>query len=208
MWPFIAMAVSAAMSAGGAHASAKAQKLNLKSQAAMDEINAGIARQQAEGAFIQGRHQIMQNTMQTGQMMGSQRASLASRGIDIGYGSAAEIRAGTAAMREIDYNTLSANALRAAWGYKTQVTDLENRALMGIANSNAISPGKAAFGSLLTDAAKSYGMYSMMGGGSGNTTTAQPSGTPADWGASNFMGSGTPWYQSAYGSMSNLMNKW
>ncbi|MCM1513279.1 MAG: hypothetical protein NC112_09270 [Oxalobacter formigenes] len=164
MWGLIASAAGGLLSAGGAYASAKAQKANLKSQAKIAEINADLARHQAEGAFIQGRSQIMQSTMQSAQAMGRQRAQLASRGGDIGYGSAAEIRAGSAAMREIDYNTLSANALRTAWGYKSQAIDLENQALVANANANAISPGKAAFGSLLTSAVSSFAMYSMMGG--------------------------------------------
>lgn len=165
MWGLIASAAGGLLSAGGAYSSAKAQKANLKSQARIAEINADLARQQAEGAFIQGRSQIMQSTMQSAQAMGRQRASLAARGGDIGYGSTAELRAGSAAMREVDYNTMSANALRTAWGYRSQATDLENQALVARANANAISPGKAAFGSLLTSAVSSFAMYSMMGGG-------------------------------------------
>lgn len=167
MWPLIAMGAGGLLSAGSAYASAKSQKANLKYQAQIAKTNADLAGYQAEGAFIQGRSQIMQHTMQSGQAMGRQRASMAARGGDIGYGSNAEIRAGSAAMREVDYNTLSANALRTAWGYRQQATDYENQSMMASANANAISPGKAAFGSLLTSAASSYMMYSMLGGGAG-----------------------------------------
>lgn len=162
MWGLVAvMAAKALMDTSSAFSSAKAEKAQLKHQARMAEINADLSRHKAEGAFVQGRSQIASTMRQHGQALAQQRASMASRGIDMGYGSAAETRATAEFFAETDYNTMSANALRNAWGYKQEATNYENQALMARANANAIDPGKQAFFSLLGSAAQSYAGYAM-----------------------------------------------
>lgn len=165
MWGLVAMgAVSGLLGASGSYNSAKAEKAQLKHQARMAEINADLSRHKAEGAFVQGRSQIASTMRQHGQALAQQRASMASRGIDMGYGSAAEARATSEFYAETDYNTMSANALRNAWGYRQEATNYENQALMARANAKAIDPGKQAFSTLLASAATTYAGYAMATG--------------------------------------------
>jgi hypothetical protein len=92
--------------------------------------------------------------MQAGHLKARQRVGQAAGGIDLGTGSAAEVRASTDIMKEIDANTLGANAVRSAWGQRMQGTNYQNQALMARANAAAISPGAAAATSLLGSAGK------------------------------------------------------
>lgn len=158
----------------GTYYSAKAQKANFKHEAAMADVNAGLATQKAEGAFVQGRTQIFNTMRQYGQQMARQRASMASRGVDMGYGSMAESRATSEFMAQVDYNTMSANALRTAWGFRQEATNYQNQARIARANASAISPSRQAFASLIGSAARSFMMYSAMNGG-----TPEKSKTPA-----------------------------
>jgi len=86
---------------------------------------------------------------------------MAANGIDIGQGSAAELQASTDIMKEIDANTLTANAIRHAFGYQTQATNARtqgvnarNAALAQQAAASGISPGMAGATSLLGSATK------------------------------------------------------
>ena len=56
-------------------------------------------------------------------------------------------------------NTLTANAVRSAWGYRTQAVNFENEALTKRATAGAISPFGSAAGSLLGSAATVAGSW-------------------------------------------------
>lgn len=139
-------------SAVGSYFSAATQKATLKGQAAVADVNARIAELGAQSALLQGQQQVGALTLKAGQLKSSQRASMAANGIDLGVGNAAEIQASTDIMKEIDANTLTANAVRSAWGYRTQAVNFQNEALMKRAGADSISPGMAAAGSLLGSA--------------------------------------------------------
>lgn len=139
-------------SAVGSYFSAATQKINLNTQAAIADSNARIAEVGAQSALLQGQQQVGALTLKAGQLKSSQRASMAANGIDLGVGNAAEIQASTDIMKEIDANTLTANAVRSAWGYRTQAVNFQNEALMKRAGADSISPGMAAAGSLLGSA--------------------------------------------------------
>lgn len=141
-----------ASSAIGSYFSAGAQKATLQGQAAIADTNARIAELGAQSVFAQGQQQVGALTLRAGQLKSTQRASMAANGIDLGEGSAAEILASTDIMKEIDKNTLEANAVRSAWGYRTQAVNFENDALMKRAGADSISPGMAAATSLLGSA--------------------------------------------------------
>lgn len=139
-------------SAVGSYFSAATQKATLKGQAAVADVNARIAELGAQSALLQGQQQVGALTLKAGQLKSSQRASMAANGIDLGVGSAAEIQASTDIMKEIDANTLTANAVRSAWGYRTQAVNFENEALTKRATAGAINPFGSAAGTLLTNA--------------------------------------------------------
>ncbi|MDR2219726.1 MAG: hypothetical protein LBE24_04005 [Methylobacillus sp.] len=145
--------------AAGAYYGAASEKVNLKAQAAIAETNAKIAEIGAETALAQGAAQIAQQTMEAGHIKSRQRANLAAAGVDLKVGSAAETQATTDIMKEIDKNTLHANAVKNAWGYRTQAVDYRNQALMARATAKGISPSKAMFSSILGSAGRVAGSW-------------------------------------------------
>lgn len=160
-------------SAMGSHSGASSQKSALKGQARLADINARIAELGAHSALEQGKQQVAQVTHRAGQLKGSQRATMAANGIDLGAGNAAEVQASTDMMKEIDSNTVRHNALRNAWGHRTQSMNYTNEANMARANASGISPGGSAFSSLLggaTQVASSW--YGMNQGGMFDTQHA------------------------------------
>jgi len=136
----------------GAFAGASAQRASLRYQAEVANINAGTAARAAEAALMVGQHQAQASMMATANLKSTQTAHLAANGVDLGEGSAARTLASTDIMGKIDANTIEANAVRAAWGYRTQQTNYENDARMRQASAAAISPTLAAGTSLLTSA--------------------------------------------------------
>lgn len=146
-------------SAIGGYFSAATQKATLKGQAAVADTNARIAELGAQSALLQGQQQVGALTLRAGQLKSSQRAALAANGIDLGVGSAVELQASTDIMAQIDKNTIEANAVRSAWGYRTQAVNFQNEALTKRATAGAISPFGAAAGSLLGSAGSVAGSW-------------------------------------------------
>lgn len=149
-----AQVTSALMGTVGSFYSAKAQRAALRSQATVDRINARIMEQGAQSTLLQGQQQVGQLTLKAGQLKSSQRAAMAANGIDLGVGNAAEIQASTEVMKEIDKNTVEANAVRAAWGYRTQGSNFENDAIAKSATASTIAPIGSAVSSLLGGASQ------------------------------------------------------
>ena len=130
-------AVSGAI--GGFYGS-KMSKRQLAFEADMSRINGRIAELGAYSALDNGQKQIASLTLQAGQLKSRQRASMAANGIDLGEGSAAEIQASTELMKQIDMHTLETNAVRSAWGYRIESSNLQSAALMKDGSAAGISP--------------------------------------------------------------------
>ena len=77
---------------------------------------------------------------------------LAANGVDMGYGSAADVLTTTDVLGEIDANTIAANAVYQAWGYRTQGVNYNNSALTKQAQASATSPLMSAAGTALGSA--------------------------------------------------------
>lgn len=142
----------AVSSAIGSYWSAKSQKIGLDLQAHLAEVNARISELGAETELASGERQVGAATMRYGQLKSSQRAAMAANGVDLGEGSAAEIQASTDLIKEIDKNTIEANAMRSAWGLRMQGVNYQNEARMANATGSSISPGAAGLSTLLTGA--------------------------------------------------------
>lgn len=134
----------AATSAIGGYFGAATQQANLRGSAAMADANARIATVNARTAELgaqsvlqQGQQQIGALTLKAGQLKGTQRTALAANGVDLGEGNAAEILASADFMKEIDVNTLTANAIRSAWGYRTQGLNAQTQAMNFTNQANA-----------------------------------------------------------------------
>jgi hypothetical protein len=87
-------------------------------EAKVATANAAIKTDQASDALARGRIDNLRYQRQLAQQMGEQNARLAANGIDIGYGSAANVRADTAMFGREDVNTINENAIRETKGYE------------------------------------------------------------------------------------------
>lgn len=119
-----------------------------RSQGKIAEVNARMARLAAYSAMDAGQKEAGRLSMKAGQIKSSQRVAMAANGIDLGSGNAAELQASTDLMKEIDMNTIKSNAVRSAWGYKTQAMNYDNQAKA----LKSTSPVTAAGNTLLTGA--------------------------------------------------------
>lgn len=175
----------------GSFYGAATQKANLRGQTAVAEanarisdtnirmanVNARISELGAQSALRQGQQEVGRLTLQAGQLKSRQRVTMAANGIDISQGNAAEIFASTDLMKQVDADTIQANAMRTAWGYRTeamnakaqaigagtQSMNFRNQALASQAAGSAISPIGGAASSLLSGAgsvASSWYQYS------------------------------------------------
>lgn len=161
----------------GSFYSAKSQKSNLQHQARMADINARIAETGAKTELARGQAEYARHTLQAGHLKSAQRAALAANGVALNEGSAAEMLAATDIMKEIDAQTIEENALRNAWGYRSQAADYRNQALMGQAQASSISPAGAGLQTLLGSApmvAEYWDKYSRQKGiGSGKLSAEE-----------------------------------
>lgn len=136
----------------GAYYSGKRQKARLRHRAAIDEINARSAESAAQGELERGQLREQSARLQTAQLKSAQRARLAANGIDLSSPTAANVLTSTDVMGEIDANTIAANAIRAAWGLRTEAVGLQNDALLARAGADSVNPLGQAAASLLGNA--------------------------------------------------------
>lgn len=111
--------------------------LNAEHARFVGDTNARIAELAAQSALYQGERQSGALTLQAGQLKSRQRASMAANGVDLGVGNAAEVQASTDIMKEVDRATIEANAVRQAWGYRLQATEMQNESAQRAVNYQA-----------------------------------------------------------------------
>ncbi len=122
----------------GSYFSALGQKNALRFQAQIDDQNA----LHTASAGVDQASQVLQRG---GQMMATQKASMAANGVELGDGSAAQVVASTDTMRQVDANTTVNNAMQQAFSYQEDATAKR-------AAASAISPAIAGFATLLSGA--------------------------------------------------------
>lgn len=140
------------MAAFGAFAGAQGQSSSLRAQADIAGINATTAERTAQSALFAGQQQEQRSMLATSNLKGQQQASFAANGIDLGEGSANRTLTSTDVLGKIDANTIAANAVRSAWGYRTQAVNFQNEALQKRASADSISPWMAGASSLMNSA--------------------------------------------------------
>lgn len=178
--------VSAIGNAALARTQAKSQKSSLQFQRDMAQVNARNAERSAESVLDQGQQQIGALTMRAGQIKSSQRAAMAANGVALDEGNAVETQASTDLMKEIDMNTIQANAVRSAWGFRMQGVNYANQGVMAGASASAINPGTSAATFLMGSAGSvAQSWYYMNKAGMFNTPSNGSSG-----------GGGTPGFSS------------
>lgn len=138
----------------GSYYQAQAMSNNLKFQADMARINAQISETNAQAVLLSGQRAQQNVRLRTAKLKSSQRVGMAANGIDLGSRTAVNVLTSTDVMGEIDANTVEANAIRAAFGYRTQSVNEMNTAGLASAVADGISPFGSATGSLLGNAGK------------------------------------------------------
>jgi hypothetical protein len=106
------MGAGVGMQAMGAYNQASQQRAALENQAQ-------IAEWQAQQSLAAGVAQTNNSQLKTGSLIGEQRAQLAASGVDLGSGSANDILTSSRFMGDRDALTISDNATRTAWAYRT-----------------------------------------------------------------------------------------
>lgn len=149
------MAVSMAMSAK--QASAQKQSGNVQAQVA--EMNAKISDQAANDAINRGGAEADKQRSRARQLAGTQSATMAANGVDLGTGGAMDILGDTAAMGELDALTVLNNASREAYGHRVSAFNERLSGAMGKRQSD-----EAYKKTILTSPLKAYGAYQMGGG--------------------------------------------
>ncbi len=142
-----------AAGAVGAYYGAQSNRDALNLQATIGDINARMAETTAQSVLLAGQRQEQAVRIATANTASSQRVALAANGVDVGEGTAARVQASTAILGEIDADTVAANAVRAAWGYRSQATSYRSDAAMKRAGAGALNPLLAGATSLLGSAA-------------------------------------------------------
>lgn len=148
-------AASAGISAYGAIEQGKANSAAASYQAQVAQNNQTIANQNAQFALQQGQQEEAAKRQQTAQTISEQRAITAASGIDPNSGSSKRIQGDTAALGELDAQTIRNNAARTAWGYQNQGMNFGAQAsLLQSQSANASAAGElGAFSSIVGGAA-------------------------------------------------------
>ena len=152
-------AVGAGASAIGAYGQAKSQKSALGFQAQMADANAQLAERRAQIALDQGAYQAMEIERSGARAKGSQLASFGAKGVVLGEGTALAVVAGTEMVSAEDAQQARINAVRAAWGHRTDATNMRNEGIAARANAKGINPWGAASTSLLGSATSMASSY-------------------------------------------------
>lgn len=123
-------------------------------QAQVAENNRQIAARNAEMEITSGEISAANRGLQTRAAVGTQKTVQGAGGIEVGTGSAADVRKGTQQMGLLDAITIRSNAARRAYGYQVTESNQEaqKRLLETQASQEKIAGPMAAAGTLLSGA--------------------------------------------------------
>jgi hypothetical protein len=136
--------------------------------------NAMFAELQAKDAIDRGDEDTKSYQLQVKKLMGSQRASLAAQGLDLGSGSALDVQADTAMLAALDALTIRNNAFREAWGYKVDALNYRSQAAFAGLTAKARARNTVLTGGmqLANIGTQFLSLGGGFGGGSGYTTNS------------------------------------
>jgi len=146
------MGAGVSMQTIGARSSAIGQQNALRGNADLSDINARLAELGAQSTMLAGTRQAGSILLKGGQLKSTQKANMAANGIDLGSDTATNILTTTDVMKEVDADTAMANAVRQAWGYRTQATNYTNDANIKRSMADAINPNQVALATFLSGA--------------------------------------------------------
>lgn len=109
--------------------------------------NATVSEQQAQDAHRRGEQEAIDVTRRGAALKSTQRATMAARGLDLGFGTAQDLQDQTDFFSQSDASTVRYNAAKEAWGRRVQGANYQ-------AEADNIKPGLYATGSLLSGASQ------------------------------------------------------
>lgn len=170
--PLAAAAASTALGAYGAIANSQAESGAAKYNSQVSLNNQTQANANAALSGQAGAEQTAIQSLKTRSEMGEVRANTAASGVDVNQGSAADVSTSQRELGELDAYQVRSNAVKEAYGYKTQAVNFGNEASLDKTEaSNDSTAGYLNAGSTLLGgigkAAENYQKYKLAGGFSG-----------------------------------------
>lgn len=135
--------VSAGVSAVGGLATAYSMNQQAKAQAKMEGRNAVMAQDAANDAVERGEEDLKRHFYKVGQLRGAQRAALAANGVDVDFGSAADLQVDTTLLAQADATTIYENAQREADSYRISAGNYQASAATAKAKGRSALVGGA-----------------------------------------------------------------
>lgn len=185
-----------AMNVAGQLQQAAAASAQARYQQGMMEYNRQVMERNAGLAIQQGKADEERQRLKTGQLIGSQRAAIASQGGDPNSGSYLDLQADTASAGETDALTIRSNAAMRAYGFRLQGAGLGAQGgLYGMQAANATAALPFGIGSSLLSGAssitnKAFDWMRWSGGGGVGAGGTGPSGYSGSvWGSGGDYGS-------------------
>lgn len=153
------MGAGLAFGAYGAYQQAQGQKDMARYNAQVADNNAKASEYAAQDAVRRGDEEAAAIRRNADMLKGSQRASMAARGLDLAEGTAAELQDQTDFFSLTDQATARKNAQREAWSIRTQGANYRSEAAMQRATARGINPMLSAGATLLTGAGHVAGRW-------------------------------------------------
>lgn len=161
----ILAAASAVVSAGGQVYSGLAARNQGQYEAKVANINAGVQLRARDDAAARGEIEQMQHWRKVSQQYGTQRAAQAASGLDVGFGSPADLLSNVNQIGGEDASTIAQNTAREMRGYEVNAANYRMQGAAARSKGNAAMVGASigAFSSIL-GAASQFGKMSAAGG--------------------------------------------
>jgi len=147
-------AIGGLLGASGTKQSARAESEMYQYRAGIALANKRIEEQNADYAFKVGEQEAMRFGVKTRQNLGSIRAAQSGSGLDVNFGTSAQVRDSAHDLAAMDMSTIRQNAARQAYGYKVKAWEAEQESkLYGMAANKAKAAGNInMFSSLISGA--------------------------------------------------------
>lgn len=142
--------------AKGASESAASANMMGMFQAGIAQLNARIARQNADYASVQGEQSAAQYGMSAAQRKGAIIVGQSGSGLDVNSGSARAVQQSQDVVSTMDMNQIRANAAKAAFDYRVQANQYDMQAVGDMMGAqNALQAGRINAASSIISAASS-----------------------------------------------------
>ena len=147
-------AASTGLATLGAYRGAQARQQQAEYQAQIAQQNEELARREQERLRSDGDRQRDVLDRQIAQLLGRQRAGLASSGVDLGFGSPLQVQTDTAALGALDRVALDEDIERAVYNAGLDAHSASQRGQLYQSAADNISPGVEGFSTFLGGASQ------------------------------------------------------